>query len=106
VSKKEEMPAPAAAGCEKKPVEHWAELHNTPSWIFEATKASAFRNIEGFETTEQGYLSAVQHTLNTPCGYTSQGVWQTLKKHREVDPTDLVAVAEYAKCHIRKAGKQ
>jgi hypothetical protein len=111
VSKKEDLPAPAAAGTNtfavkaiKKPIEHWASVHKTEDWLFVTVKAAAFRNIEGFEVSEAGYLAAVQHTLNTPIGYTSAGVRATRDKHASIDPTDPKAVAAYEAAHVRKAG--
>ena len=108
MSKKDELPAPAAAGtdifAQKMPAEHWAKKHKTEDWLFAAAKVGAFKNVEGFEVTEAGYLSALQHTLNTPLGYSSMGVGVVRGKHATVDPCNPAAVARFEADHVRKAG--
>jgi hypothetical protein len=111
VSKKEESPALAgkdigapAPQSERAAIEKWAKKNGTPDWLFAATKA-LLGGIEGFETTEAGYLAACQHTLNQPCGYTSQGIGTARSAHAATDPTDPKAVAAYAAKHIRRGAK-
>lgn len=108
MSKKDEMPLPAAASIsapidKRKTVEQWKKELKTPDWLFAAAMAGAFK-AEGLEVTEVQYKSALQHTANEPVGYTTAGVRTVRDQHASVDPFNPEQVAAYESKFIRRRG--